>query len=105
MLEREIHIPAAQGERGQLSVENSAAVGPANLRGSGQTGGLRGELHGVVRRRPAQGKRGALERAAAEAQVMQPGVDARLAPGGVRIEVNVRVEALECQAVVAHAPG
>ena len=69
-----------------------------------ETGGGDGEVRAVGAGRAAQAEREALERAAAKAELLQPRVDLRIPLQGGGVEVEVRVETLERDAVVVEVP-
>ena len=88
-------VVAAERERGELSFEGAARVGPARLHLGGDPGRARGEVHHVGARRPAEAQRRRLQGARLVAESLQVCLDLRFLGRHGRIEIDVRVDALE----------
>src|SRR5436853_7650268 len=97
-------LAAVHGGRVGSAVEESVRVSAVRIEARRETGGGDGEVRAVGAGRAAQAERDALERAAAEAELAQPRVDLRIPLEGGGVEVEVRVETLELDAVVVEVP-
>ena len=104
-LERQVQgLAAVDGEGVELAREGSVRVSPTCRGARGETGGRDRELHPVGVRRTAESERDALERTLLIAQLAQARVDFRFPPGCAGVEVHVRVDALELDALVVEVP-